>query len=360
MPKNELIDLCRRYTGETWSGAKERFERLPEGSPLIPAARGEQAFLESQVLRALLEHPTTYTTHPLRILRVIPDERRPVIRFAADSDPDGLADLIAWGLFSSGGKHNLGGISGLRVTEAGHDRLDVGLHGTDARLRLEGVPDRAWVRAEKIRYLTAAEHGEQSPCRHRGLTPGERAFAYDHGWFTQRWRETAAFGSALLRRLLIFRSGADWLDMAGFIKHTNTYGFRLTFAGARWTDHDVLVKHLTDPLCGIALKEDMRTCSCAYGGKGCRLWFDGPERAPGRLDLQMVEAGPDCEVAEYNQALAFTGSPSSQITRVTGNPPGMTADCAPTCHRLHDTVGYLQRVAEGRMKELDRRQRRAH
>lgn len=359
MPKSELIELVRRYTGETWSGAKERIEGLPKGSLLIPAARGWQAFLESQVLRALLEYPTTYTTRPLRILRIIPDERRPVIRFAADSDPDGLADLIVWGLFSSGGKDDLGGISGLRVTKARHGRIDIGLHGTSACLRLEGVPDRAWARAEEIRYLTAAEHNEQSPCRHRGLTQGELAFTHEHGWFEEQWRETAEFGSALLRRLPIFRSGADWLDMAGFTKHSNTYGFCLTFAKARGTDHDVLIEHLTNPLCGIALKEDMRTCSCRYGRTGCRLWFDGPESTPGRLDLQVIGAGPDCEVAEYNQALTFGGSPSSQITRVTGNPPGMTADCAPDCHHRHDTVRHLQRVAERRRKELDRLRRKA-
>ncbi|MFD4322557.1 hypothetical protein [Streptomyces sp. NPDC058548] len=360
MPKSDVIDLCRRYTGETWAGAKERIEGLPKGSPLIPSARGDQAFLEGQVLRALLEYPTTYSTRPLRILRVIPDERRPVIRFAADSDPDGLAELIAWGLFSSGGMDDLRGISGLRLLDAGHGRLDLGLHGTTASLRLEGVPDRAWVQAEEIRYLTAADHGEQSPCRHRGLTTGERAFACEHSWLEEAWRETAALGSAVLRRLLMFRSGADWLDMAGYTKHTNTYGFRLTFARDRWTDHDVLIKHLTHPLCGIALKEDMRTCTCAYGERGCRIWFDGPERTPGQLDLQMVDAGPACEIAEYNQALAFTGSPTAEITQVTGNRPGMTADCAPDCHRHHDTVAHLRRVAESRRTNLDRLRRKAH
>lgn len=146
MAESDLIDLCRLYTGETWAGAKERIGRLPEGSPLIPSARGDQAFLEGQVLRSLLEYPTTYTTRPLRVLRVIPVEGRIVIRFAADSDPDGLAELIAWGLFSSGGKDDLRGISGLRVISAGHNRLDVGLYGTTACLRLEGVPDRSWTR----------------------------------------------------------------------------------------------------------------------------------------------------------------------------------------------------------------------
>ncbi|MGW1519808.1 hypothetical protein [Streptomyces sp. NPDC002287] len=99
MPKSDVVDLCRRYTGETWAGAKERIDRLPEGSPLIPSARGDQAFLEGQVLRALLEYPTTYTTRPLRIVRVIPDERRPVIRFAADSDPEGPGRADRLGAF---------------------------------------------------------------------------------------------------------------------------------------------------------------------------------------------------------------------------------------------------------------------
>ncbi|GFE19582.1 hypothetical protein [Streptomyces nigrescens] len=60
-------------------------------------------------------------------MRVIPYETRPVIRFAADADPDRLADLIAWGLFSTDGKDDLRGIRGLRVIGAGHGRIDVGL-----------------------------------------------------------------------------------------------------------------------------------------------------------------------------------------------------------------------------------------
>lgn len=109
MLANDVIDLCRRYTGETWAGAKERLTRLPEGSPLVPSADGDQAFLESELLRSLLEFPTTYTTRPLRIMRVIPYMHRPVIRFAADADPDGLTDLISWGLFSTGGEDDLRG-----------------------------------------------------------------------------------------------------------------------------------------------------------------------------------------------------------------------------------------------------------
>ncbi|MDI5968392.1 hypothetical protein POF50_003350 [Streptomyces sp. SL13] len=354
MAESHLIDLRRRYTGETWAGAKERIGLLPEGSPLIPSARGDQAFLEGQVLRALLEYPTTYTTRPLRVLRVMPVEGRIVVRFAADSDPDGLAELIAWGLFSSGGKDDLRGISGLRVIAAGHNRLDLGLYGTTACLRLEGVPDRSWIRAEEVRLLAADKYGERSPCRHRSLTPGEKAFAREHSWFLEGWRETAALGSALLRRLLIFRSGADWLDMAGFTKYTDTYGFRLTFARSRWTDHDVLVRHLTHPLCGIALTRDKRTCSCAFGERNCRLWFDGPEQTPGRLDLQMLEVNGDCEIAEYNQVLTFGGSPSEEITHVTGNPPGATAECAPKCHQRHGAVAYIHRVARSRRKERDR------
>ena len=175
-----------------------------------------------------------------------------------------------------------------------------------------------------------------------------------HRWFEEAGRETATLGSALLRRLPMFRSAANWLDMAGFTKHADTYGFRLTFARARWTDHDVIIEHLTHPLFGIAVKEDMRTCTCEYGQRGCRIWFDGPEGAPGRLDLQTTDVGDDCEIAEYNQALAFTGSPSDEITKVTGNLPGMTAECTPNCHRRHDTVAHLRRVAARRQEELNR------
>lgn len=90
---------------------------------LIPSVGSDQAFLESEVLRALLEFHTTYTTRPLRIMRVIPYENRPVIRFAADADPDGLTDLISWGLFSTGGEDDLRGICGLRIIKAQHGRI---------------------------------------------------------------------------------------------------------------------------------------------------------------------------------------------------------------------------------------------
>ncbi|MGW2858188.1 hypothetical protein [Streptomyces sp. NPDC001205] len=354
MPKMNMIDLVRRYTGETWAGAKARLALLSEGSPLIPAAHADQAFLESQVLVALLEYPTTYTTRPLRIQRVIPDEHRPVLRFAADADVDGLAEMIAWGLFPSGDRDSLRGISGLRLIASGHGRLDVGLLGTRARLRLEGVPEQAWTRAEQMRAWAAAENGSTSPCRHRGMTPEERAFAHEHPWYGEAWREVSALGSALLRRLLIFRSGADWLDMAGYTKHVNTFGFRLTFARSCWTDPDAIVEHLTHPLCGIALKEDMRTSTNGYHRQGCRLWFDGPDEMPGRLDLQMTEAGADCEVAEYNQALTFTGSPADEITQVTGHAPGMTIACPARCHGRHDTVAHLRRVIKSRLREYER------
>jgi hypothetical protein len=157
VPANDVIDLCRRYTGETWAGAKERIARLPEGSPLIPSAGGDQAFLESEVLRALLEFHTTYTTRPLRIMRVIPYENRPVIRFAADADPDGLTDLISWGLFATGGEDDLRGICGLRIINVRHSRIDIGLLGTDAQVRLEGIPERSWKQAAEIRQRRAAQ-----------------------------------------------------------------------------------------------------------------------------------------------------------------------------------------------------------
>ncbi|MEU0283999.1 hypothetical protein ACIOGX_00080 [Streptomyces sp. NPDC088147] len=37
--------------------------------------------------------------------------------------------------------------------------------------------------------------------------------------------------------------------MAGFTKHADTHGFRLPFAKVRWTDHDLLIEHLTHPVC---------------------------------------------------------------------------------------------------------------
>jgi hypothetical protein len=64
MHLDDAVALCRRYTGETHAGAQARIRDLPPSSPLIPSADYEQAFLESELLRALMEHPTTYTTRP--------------------------------------------------------------------------------------------------------------------------------------------------------------------------------------------------------------------------------------------------------------------------------------------------------
>ncbi|WP_330294202.1 hypothetical protein [Streptomyces sp. NBC_00503] len=102
MRANDHVNVCRRYTGETWAGAKARMELLPVGSPPIPRPSGQQELLEAFVLRALLEYPTTYATRPLWITRVIPGEDYCVIRFAPDADPHALTDMISWGLFSSG------------------------------------------------------------------------------------------------------------------------------------------------------------------------------------------------------------------------------------------------------------------
>jgi len=105
---------------------------------------------------------------------------------------------------------------------------------------------------------------------------------------------SVGLGSALLRRLLIFRSGADWLAMDGFTKQVSTCGFRLTFAESHWADRDTLIEHLTHPVCGFALKEDMRTCTCAFGERGCRTsprWSGRRGiRGAGRARLLMPDA----------------------------------------------------------------------
>ncbi|MGW6904838.1 hypothetical protein [Streptomyces sp. NPDC054940] len=352
MHLDDAVALCRRYTGETHAGARVRIRDLPPSSPLIPSADDEQTFLESELLRALMEHPTTYTTRPLRIDRVVPYPSRPIIRFAADADADGLTDLISWGLFPTGGEHDLKGVKGLRILDAKHGRIDVGLLGTSASVRLEGIPERSWREAELVRARMAAKWKEPVPFRHPVLTPSELAFTRAHGWFADGWREVASLGSALLRRIHIFRSGSAWLDLAAFTKHTTTFGFRLMFAESLGLSHDAFIEQLTHPLCGIALKEDMRTCGCPYGGGGCRIWFDASEPASGRLDLQLLTA-KDCEVAEYNAALTFSGSPAPEIVRYTGRPPGASTECQDSCRRRHGMPQHLRRMASSRREERE-------
>ncbi|GAA1371535.1 hypothetical protein GCM10009612_62800 [Streptomyces beijiangensis] len=95
----------------------------------------------------------------------------------------------------------------------------------------------------------------------------------------------------------------------------------------------------------------MRSCACAFGERGCRVWFDGPEQAAGRLDLQFLAEQGNCEIVECNPALTYGGSPSEEISRVTGCPPGASVVCVPGCHGRHGEVGFLRRMGEGRCKE---------
>ncbi|MFI1154769.1 hypothetical protein [Streptomyces sp. NPDC020817] len=351
MRANDHVNLCRRYTGETWAGAKARMELLPVGSPPIPRPAGQQELLEASVLRALLENPTTYTTSPLWITRVIPGEDYCVIRFAPDADPHALTDMISWGLFSSGDADSLGGIAGLRILASGHNRIDVGYPNSTARIRLEGVPEHAWKEAEALRRLAATADNADVPFRFSGPTRAEKAFADEHRWFGEAWAESASLGSAILRRLMIFRSGADWLDMAAFTKHTNTYGFRLTFGADHWKDHDTLIADLTHPVYGIALTEDMRSCGCRYGQDDCRIWFDAPGSAKGRLDLQLHRVNAECDIAEYHHAMTFMGDPQEEACRVTGLGPEPQMPCEPKCHGRHGTLDRLRRAAARRNAE---------
>ncbi|QIY99206.2 hypothetical protein HEP87_41300 [Streptomyces sp. S1D4-11] len=219
-------------------------------------------------------------------------------------------------------------------------------------MRLEGIPERSRREAESVRARMAAKWKETVPFRHPELTPAELAFTDAHGWFADGWRKAASLGSALLRRIHIFRSGTTWLDLAAFTKHTTTFGFRLTFAESHRIPHDAFIEQLTHPVCGIALEEDMRTCGCPYGGGGCRIWFDACGLASGRLDLQFLTA-KGCEVAEYNAALAVSGSPAPEILRHTDQPPGASWECDASCGRHHGKLQYLRRVAASRREERE-------
>ncbi|GAA3135012.1 hypothetical protein GCM10010449_64560 [Streptomyces rectiviolaceus] len=77
---------------------------------MLPQSAATRRSWEGELLRALLEHPTTYTTLPLRVERVVPYVERPVIRFTEDADANGLTDLISWGVFPTGGEHDLEGV----------------------------------------------------------------------------------------------------------------------------------------------------------------------------------------------------------------------------------------------------------
>ncbi|GLW74955.1 hypothetical protein Kpho02_72520 [Kitasatospora phosalacinea] len=345
MHLDDAAELRRRYTGESRCGAKAELRRLPAGDPLIPRSSGDQEFLEAEVLRGLLEYPSTYTTRPFRVLWVIPRPTGMTIRFAADADADGLTDFVAWGLFPAGGEDDMRGIPGLRLVNAGHNRMDVGLLGTRARIRLEGVPSTSWREVEAVRQRAAGDAGETAPFRHPELTLSEKAFTQRHSWLVEARRGTAALGSALLRRLGLFRTAADWHDMAGYTKYSDTFAFRMTFTKEMLTSHAEFLRQLTQPDCGIPIVQRMAACSCATGGTDCRLYLTCQPPYEGRVELQFATSW-ECSASEIAEVLRYAGSPESDIARYVPLRPGLACRHDRAIHGR--TLQFLQGLAGSR------------
>lgn len=122
-------------------------------------------------------------------------------------------------------------------------------------------------------------------------------------------------------------AGPDWLDMAGFTKHVSTYGFRLTFAESHWTEHDTLIEHLTHPVCGFALKEDMRTCTCAFAQRGCRTGSTAPNMRP---EDSTCSLSPIKGTARSPSTTRLSPTRAARVRRSCGS-PGAPRGCGGVC-----------------------------
>ncbi|WP_034087926.1 hypothetical protein [Streptacidiphilus albus] len=351
MSFQDVVELRRRYTGETAAGAAQEIRRLARTSAIIPAAEGIQQRLESEVMRCLLDYPSTYTTRPLRVERVVPRPDTLIVRFAADNDPDGLTDQLAWGLFPTGGRDDMRGVPGLRLQTAAHDRLDVMLLGTSARIRLEGVPTRSWREIERVRSARARASNEPLAMRHPTLTPNESAYLNEHAKYISHGHSAAPLGSALLRRLMIFRSAAHWHDMAGYHKHSTTFAFRMTFTRASIEPHQALLQALSDPRCGIPLTLRTDACHCQWGYDECRLYLEADGCGDGRVELQFHTIS-DCHIPAAVEVLRFSGSPCAHIVQYLP-PPTTASRCDHPADYHGGTIRFLQKLARGRRVERE-------
>ncbi|MYW05623.1 hypothetical protein [Streptomyces sp. SID3343] len=229
-------------------------------------------------------------------------------------------------------------------------RLDVHLLGTDARVRLEGVPTSSWREIETVRRMAHRAEGTVAPFTHPTLTPGEIAFRKAYPRALERARETAFLGSALLRRLMIFRNASGWHDLAGHHQHRTTFAFRMTFGrGKTGSRHRDLVRALTDPLFGIALVHH-GLHGLRPDGDDCRFVLDAVAPVEARVDLQFMTV-EDCAVRRAVDALRSTGCPQADIDRYA------TVAADTRCHHPaghhSDITEFLRDVAGGRREERD-------
>ena len=255
----------------------------------IPSAVGDQALLESWVMRRLQWAPLGDETYPLGARRIrIPEHGTPVIHLDDRSTiGQETAQRVCEVLLPISGpdgpiEH---GVPALRVRSVAGRDLTIGLMGTSAALTIRAAVPWAAVLSlwQQELELDGFRPRWDSACP----VEYEDTFIDIHA----SWAE---LGSAMLRRLAIFQQGGVPYGVDGWI-NPGTWILELTTDHVSSCSPDLKVRHdkflalLCDEHLGLALRIDSESCICdkPFGFGAACIYYLVPRHGRSRQQLQL-------------------------------------------------------------------------
>ncbi|MBF6336841.1 hypothetical protein IU450_13200 [Nocardia abscessus] len=283
------IRAYRSYTGESAQAARQI--RPPAHRTSIPAAVGDQMLLEAEILVALIDS-RNWTVHPFAISRVRPqrdgivlwvDERVAAFGRTYDAATDVLYRLVP---YADENGSFVAGVAGLRLGRHSGRNIELRMAGTSGVVVLRCAPHASW-RAAIDTVRTDLEASDHRPLWDTGCTVGasERRFI---GWQIDAFPQFAWLGSALLRRLHLFRSASRAFYTKGWCCN-GRFKLELNSTAGIGSYHRQFIDCLTDSGLGIPLATKDIDCYCdsLQTMQSCTCWIElGPRTGDAILQLR--------------------------------------------------------------------------
>lgn len=311
------------YTGEEHELAAEAIPR--RGDYRLPAAYGDQARLETQVLLNL-GTSGSWWAHPIGISSVSPGKGIIVVRLDKQTLLNGqsydLADHVLASLLPSGeaGALQVNGVLGLRVSSIKRHVLRVALAGAGATVALRSADETDWAALieERRRRFEGTEFTPlwQQP----GITDYERETRACYQSVYTAEDQIAWLGSALLRRINLFASASSAYSTRWWMTGDELI-FELDRVPEIPADHDVFLRELTHHIWGIALRVADRHCDCVSAAAQHRDSYQCTYRLAhrgglrGRMQIRFRAVEP-YDRTELREQLEGTGAESGWLARV--------------------------------------------
>ncbi|MFI7526485.1 hypothetical protein [Nocardia salmonicida] len=256
------IRAYRAYTGESAQAARQIHP--PAHRTSIPAAAGDQMHLEAEVFEALI-HCTDWAVHPFAISRVRPHRDRLVLwvdeSVAAFGRTYDAATQVLRRLapYADEDGSFVTGVAGLRLGGHSGRNLELRMAGTSAVVVLRCAPRASW------RAAVGTVRADIEAIGHRPLwdagcvvDDSERRFV---GWQLDAFPRYAWLGSALLRRMNLFRSASHAFYTKGWCCD-GRFKFELNSTTSAGSYHRQFIDRLTDTGLGIPLAVKDIDCYC--------------------------------------------------------------------------------------------------